>query len=425
MTIDQRAAEVVLDRIRQDDVVELALGLGNIEAPAGGEREAGEAVYEWLVDNGFSAQRIGMFEDRFNVFGELPGRGRGPALAFNSHLDTWMKRTDNLIWRDPNLPEYHSSWEDGDVLIGNPVVNDKGPMAGWMIAAKAIKDAGVELAGSIYLTMVAGEIGQEPVDEFQGPEYLSKEVGARYLVNHSPRASYCVCAEATSFRKGWVEAGKAWHKITVYGLRARYTPFLERPFTPEDQPNAILRAVPLLERLEEWALEYERKHRYEGPGGTVVPRVNIGAVRGGQPWMLIQNPEVFVIYLDIRSVPGQDTTQIAHELRDLLTELHLEGEVEQFLNRPSYEATGIEPLSDAVDEAHRMEFGTECEIAKSEDCSMWRDLLLFNEVGIPSLQYGGGGGAGPGVFEVRKEELERAARVYALTALALCGGRAT
>ena len=27
-----------------------------------------------------------------------------------------------------------------------------------------------------------GEIGMEPVDEFQGKAYLSKEVGARYLV---------------------------------------------------------------------------------------------------------------------------------------------------------------------------------------------------------------------------------------------------
>jgi acetylornithine deacetylase/succinyl-diaminopimelate desuccinylase-like protein len=421
MTIDTKMADAVLKRIDQAEVVELALRLANIESPPGYEREAGDAVYDWLVEHGFAAKRIGMFEDRFNVFAELPGHRRGPSLAFNSHLDTWMSREDTLIFRDLDKPDYLSSWEEGDLLMGNPVVNDKGPMASFMIAAKALHEAGVELSGSVYLTMVPGEIGQEPVDEFQGPKYLSKEVGARYLINHSPRASYCVVAEATEFRKGWVEAGKAFHKITVYGLRARYTPYLARPFTTEEQPNAIIRAIPLLERLEEWALAYEGRHRYEGPGGTVVPRVNIGAVRSGQPWMLLQNPELCEIYLDIRTVPEQDSGEIAHELRELLDELGLEGKVEQFLNRPSYEAKGIEPLSEALDEAHRIEFGEQCEIAKPEETSMWRDHLLFNEVGIPALTYGPAGSAGPGIFAVRKEDLERAARVYALTALAVCG----
>jgi acetylornithine deacetylase/succinyl-diaminopimelate desuccinylase-like protein len=422
MPLDSKKAEAVLERIDGSEVTELALRLANIESPPGHEAEAGNAVYDWLVEHGFETRRIGMFEDRFNVFAELPGHGRGPSLAFNAHLDTWMSREDTLIFRDPDKPDYLSSWEEEEMLIGNPVVNDKGPMASFMVAAKAVREAGIELDGSVFLTMVPGEIGQEPVDEFQGPRYLSKEVGARYLINHSPAASYCICAEATEFKKGWVEAGKAFHKITVYGGRARYTPYLARPFSREEQPNAILRALPLLDRLEEWALDYERAHRYEGPGGTVVPRVNIGAVRAGQPWQLLQNPELCMIYLDIRTVPGQDSAEITHELREMLVELGLEGKVEQFLNRPSYEAKGIEPLADALDEAHRIEFDAQCEIANPEECSMWRDHLLWNEVGIPALTYGPGGSAGPGIFAVGKEELERGARVYALTAMAVCGG---
>ena len=102
-------------------------------------------------------------------------------------------------------------------------------MTAFMIATKALRDAKVDLSGSVYLNIVAGEIGQEPVDEFQGKRYLSKEVGARYLLNHSPRPSFCLCAEATSFRKGWVEAGKAFYKLTVFGGPALYTPFREPP----------------------------------------------------------------------------------------------------------------------------------------------------------------------------------------------------
>lgn len=418
--IDPKAAAAVLALIDEQEVVDLALTLANIESPPDGEGPVGDAIHGWLEEQGFSPKRVGMFEDRFNVFAELPGRGTGPALAFNSHMDTSVGRDFHLIMRDPNRADFHGGWVEGDLVIGNPVVNDKGPMAAFMIATRALRDAKVDLAGSVYLNMVAGEIGREPVDEFQGKRYLSKEVGARYLLNHSPRPNYCLCAEATSFRKGWVEAGKAFYKLTVYGGPALYTPFLNRPYSREDQPNAILRAVPLLERLEEWALDYEQRNRYESPGGTVVPRVNIGAIRSGEPWMILTNPEVCMLYLDIRTAPGQDGGAIRHELRALLDECGLDGEVEQFVNRNGYEAHGIEPLADAVDEAHRSVFGGECEIAHSPECSMWRDHNVYNEMGIPALTYGPPGRAGTGAYAVSRADLLDAARVYALTALTLC-----
>ena len=270
--------------------------------------------------------------------------------------------------------------------------------------------------------MVAGEIGQEPVDEFQGKRYLSKEVGTRYLLNHSPRPQYCLCAEATAFKKGWVEAGKAFYKITVYGGPVLYTPYLRRPYSQADQPNAILRAVPLLQRLEEWAYEYEQAHAYECVGGTVIPKVNISAVRSGRPWMILTNPEVLMLYLDIRTVPGQDGGLLRYELEDMLEGLGLEGKVEQFLNRDGYEAKGIEPLADALDAAHVAEFSAAPEIATAPETSMWRDHNIYNEMGIPALTYGPPGVAGDGSYAVSKADLLRTARVYALTALALCSG---
>ena len=420
--IDAKTADAVLGRITERDLVELALHITSVPAPPGGEGESAEVIYQWLADEGFSPRRVGLFEDRFNVFAEVPAQGQGPALAFNSHIDTWMHPEDHLIWRDPAQPDYHVGREEGDLLIGNPVVNDKGPMAAWLLAAKAIRDAGVTLVGPMYLTAVPGEIGQEPVDEFQGKRYLSKEVGARYLVNHTPRASFCLCAEATGFRKGWIEAGKAFYKITVYGGPVLYTPYVARPYPPGEHPNAIVRALPLIARLEEWALEYEQRHTYASPGGTVVPRVNVSAIRAGQPWLVLQNPEVCMLYLDIRTVPGQDGGAIRHELRALLDELGLEGSVEQFVDRPAYEAHGIEPLSDAIDEAHRYEFDDDVQIATPPECSMWRDHNVFNEAGIPALTYGPPGVAGAGTFAVRKEDLLRASRVYALTALSMCAG---
>jgi acetylornithine deacetylase/succinyl-diaminopimelate desuccinylase-like protein len=177
-----------------------------------------------------------------------------------------------------------------------------------------------------------------------------------------------------------------------------------------------------MERLEEWAYEYEQTHRYEGPGGTVVPKVNISAVRSGRPWMILTNPEVLMLYLDIRTVPGQDGGLLRHELHEMLDRLGLEGEVEQFVNRDGYEAKGVEPLVAALDEAHGAELGGIPEIASTPETSMWRDHNVYNEVGIPALTYGPPGRAGDGTYAVAKADLLRSARIYALTALSLCSG---
>ena len=99
--IDPKVADSVLSRITERDLVELALHITSVEAPPGEEGEGAEVIYQWLAGEGFSPKRVGLFEDRFNVFAEVEGSGRGPALAFNSHIDTWMRRDDHLIWRDP------------------------------------------------------------------------------------------------------------------------------------------------------------------------------------------------------------------------------------------------------------------------------------------------------------------------------------
>src|SRR5215469_16930165 len=84
-------------------------------------------------------------------------------------------------------------------LTGNGLRNDKGPLACTLIAAKAIRKAGVPLPGDLIVTGVCGEIGQEPVDEFTAPAYLSKEVGTRYLITHGIVGDFAFVAEATDF----------------------------------------------------------------------------------------------------------------------------------------------------------------------------------------------------------------------------------
>lgn len=422
MKVDARAQKV-FDKIDVDELVKVALDLGNIDSPTGSEGPVGEYVYDWLRRQGFEARKIALVPDRPNVLGSLPGTSFGKSLVFNSHMDTTIHKDEWWTTRRAADAVFHSAWREGDTLIGNGVCNDKGPMATFLLAAKAIKDAGVTLKGDLLLMAVVGEIGVEPVDEFQSPEYLAKEPGTRFAITHGGVADYALVAEGTDFGLVGVEAGKAFFKVTVFGNELPiYTPYIQRPSPIEKNPSAIVRMAPLIQRIEEWAYDYEQKNRYECAGGTVVPKVNIGAIRGGVPYKITKTVQQCAIYVDVRTTPVQNPLDIREDLRRLMASAGLEGEVELYTYRPSFEADAqkVEPLKGAITRAHQAMLGTAPKAAAPPFSSMWRDINCFNEMRIPAITYGPGVSVGAGTFGMKISDLVMGSRLYALTALDLC-----
>ncbi len=98
----------------------------------------------------------------------------------------------------------------------------------------------------------------------------------------------------------------------------------------------------------------------------------------------------------------------------------MNGSVELFAYRQGIEDRGIEPLVDAIGVAHEAEFGTKVGRPAPPHCSMWRDVNVFNELKIPAVTYGPAASAGGGNYSMLAEDLYRAARIYAATALDLC-----
>ena len=416
-------AQMVLDHIDVDELVQVALDLGNIDSPTGSEGPVADYVYDWLQGQGFASRKVALIPERPNVVAVLAGSSHGRSLVFNSHMDTTIHKDEVWTTRRAADPVFHSAWREGDVLVGNGVCNDKGPMASWLIAAKAIKDSGASLRGDLVLMAVVGEIGLEPVDEFQPPAYLAKEAGTRYAITHGGVGDFALVAEGTDFGIVGVEAGKAFFKVTVFGNDLPiYTPYIERPTPIEKNPSAIVRMAPLLHRLEEWAYEYEKRNRYECRGGVIVPRVNIGAIRGGVPYKITKTVQQCAIYVDIRVTPAQNPLDVREELRRLVAGLGLPGEVELYLYRPAFEAdpVGVTPLTGAITRAHRALVGGEPPLPAPPFCSMWRDINCFNEMRIPSVTWGPGISVGGGNFGMRIADLVTGARLYALTALDLC-----
>src|SRR3989304_10039493 len=143
-------------RIDQRELIEFALTICNIDSAGPTEARVAGFLCECLQKEGFKVRKVGLLSDRFNVIGKLPGTGRGYSLLFNSHMDTAVRATD--IWRrkDPWADVYHKAWIEGDQLVGEGIVNDKGPMAAFLIAAKAVKATGVRLKGDLLFTGLVG-----------------------------------------------------------------------------------------------------------------------------------------------------------------------------------------------------------------------------------------------------------------------------
>jgi len=406
---------VTVDR---DELIELALALCNIESPAGQEAEVGEFVFAWMKREGFRPRKIGMLPERFNVLGTLQGTGDGYSLIFNSHMDTGRSKGDCWSIRAPESEINHGAWRERGVLYGEGIVNDKGPMAAFLLAAKAIKRAEIPLRGDLLLSAVPGEIGYEAVDEYSAPKYLSKEVGTRYLIQHGGVADFALVAEGTDFGYAAIEAGKAFFKITVHGDPQLYTPFV--PNAPVDwrHPNAIIRAALFIPHLQEWARRYEEQSIYRCKDGVIVPKAVVGAIRGGNPYHITRTSELCALYLDCRLTPVSDPQAIRRELLDLMAQHCIPGEVELFVYRRSYEAGDTGVLLDSLKSVHEKSFGKPLELAAPVISSMWRDVSIFNEMGIPSITYGP-----PRNFKGQSmtiDDLVRTAELYANLAIAVC-----
>ncbi|MBI4286335.1 MAG: M20/M25/M40 family metallo-hydrolase [Chloroflexi bacterium] len=418
--MDSQTAEV-LAKIDREELTRLALDLGNIDSPAGREKDVADFVANWLRREGFPTKVLGLTEDRPNVVGVCEGTGGGYSLLFNSHMDVAVSPDEVWTRRDSNEPIYRGAWQEGDTLYGEGIVNDKGPLACFLIAGKALKQAKARLKGDLLLTAVSGEISLEPVPDGTEAQHLyGRAVGAPWLVTHGIIADFALVAEASNFELAWVEAGEVFTKITVVGERSIYTPYLARPYPVERNPNAIVRMTKLIQRLEDWALDYEKKHTYICPGGTVIPRVAIGAIRGGTLSRLPRTSELCSIYVSIMTSPGQDVLALKAELEELLHSLELEGQVDIFVSRNGYEAKNIGPLIQAVEHSHFRLFNEKPRVGSGPLCSMWRDTNVFNEVGIPALTYGPAAASGGGNFRIGVDDLHKAASLYAMIALELC-----
>lgn len=404
---------------QKSDLVDLCLQLGNTPSFHAQERKLGEAVLQWLGAAGIKGELQFITSESVNAVATLGGDGDGKSLIWNAHMDTGPELGPDATDNEKKL---ETAWVSGDMLFGKGMINDKAQLCAFMIAMRAIKQSGIKLKGDLTLTAVAFETGAPSEGQQQGVNFPGEGFGTKWVVDRGVVADYALVGETSGFGIVQAECGAGWYKVRVQG-REVYTPRLERGNSVQENPNAFVKAVPVITAIEEWAIAYEKRETVKFAAGTIIPKAQIVEVRGGGR---VNRPNPFCdIFIDVRIVPGKNPNDVKKAIAAAIKPLGIDCEVSLFQYSRGYIAKNAEPLIEAITEAHRYIFNSEPPQPPSAETSMWRDLNVFNEVGIPSVCYGPPrqreplSGAGNRAMKI--DDLVQASKVYALTALMLCG----
>ena len=406
-------AEVAVSEERLVEWASRAIGTASF---TGSEQAMAELMAETFAEMGLQVQWQQVEEGRANVLGTRPGAGRGSSLMFNGHMDT------SYSGREPWLAgvagfQPRAFVRDGR-LFGLGISNMKGALACYVEAVRALKDAGVRLAGDVLVAAVCGEIEKAQWGEAQGAEYRGYAAGSRYLVSHGGVADMCILGEPTESKVVLGHFGSLWLRISTRG-NFIHTAFSEGK---RDQ-NAILRMREVLDAVMEWIPSWEADpaNAYRG----VPAIVNVSAIQGGFGWRVSRTPHRADLFLDVRVPPTKSMAAARREVLEVVRDLAarfpgygVEGEV--YVTAPGAEIDESHPLIAALDASHEEVFGS----APERDVTRWfSDASALTRAGVPTVNYG----TSTGLLDTTDGEnldidgLVRTATVYALTAMRVCG----
>ncbi|WP_136659569.1 ArgE/DapE family deacylase [Nitratireductor sp. XY-223] len=273
------------------------------------EPEVQDLVQKQLESSGFETERWDVFPDRPNVIGEWPG-SEEKSLILCGHIDV-VPVGDTATWtREP----FDGEIDDGKVW-GRGAVDMKGGVASCLAAARAIREAGVELDGRLSIHSV--------VDEEAGG------FGAIDAVKRGKLARRAIIAEPTWGNVVAAEGGLTWVRVTIFGKQAhagwRFNSLWPQPHVEnriEPGVNAIELANRFLNALRDFEASRCRDHWHPlVPAGLAT--INPGVIRGGAGMGEDGNPaimtnaaiisDVVTIDLDYKFMPDEKFEDVKAE----------------------------------------------------------------------------------------------------------------
>ena len=199
------------------------------------------------------------FEGRPQLIARFPGSGGGRSLLLNGHIDVVSSEPREQWSSDPN----RAAVRDGR-LYGRGSCDMKGGVAAMTLAAEALAQEGVRLAGDLVVCTNTDE--------------ESSGAGGMALVAHGLRADAGIVPEPTGFEVWIACRGSSYATIEVPG-RPGHAEVAQPDWRHGGAVNAIEKVTVILDEIRrlrnEWRGRDDLRHPYLSPG-DVVPTVIAG-----------------------------------------------------------------------------------------------------------------------------------------------------
>ena len=188
----------------------------------------------------------------------------------------------------PGRPEQFTPRVDGDRLYGRGAYDMKGGLAAMMCA---LHDLAAQSRVRVHFVCVSDEESEEV-----------EQRGSDYLVEQGYVGDFAITGEPTDMHIGIQAKGVLAMRIEVTGKAAHGS-------TPWVGDNAVLKAIDVFRRIETLPFARESSDLFDRPS------INLGRILGGDA--LNKVPDLCVIDVDVRYLPGQDPEEIKAAVNEL------------------------------------------------------------------------------------------------------------
>jgi acetylornithine deacetylase len=359
----------------------------DLVAGAAGEARIATFVAGWLRNAGLEVSVEDAAPGRPNVIGIARGRGPGPALMINAHMDT----VGVGGMADPFVPRI-----EGGRLYGRGAYDVKGSLAAAMIALALLGKDPPE--GDVILTAVCDE-------EYAG-------IGTSAVLRNW-RADAAIVTEPTGLHVCIAHKGFIWFEIDSAGVAAHGS-------KPELGIDAIAKMGRVLTGIDELgrSLRAHPQHSLLGSGS-----IHASLISGGRE--LSTYPEHCRLSVERRTVPGETSAEAEAQLRDIIDSASAGDPSAAFTLRTTLVREPFEILPE-----HRI-----VQLLSETICACtgtpprlygdtpWFDSASIAAAGIPAVIFGpGGGGAHAAVEWSNLDEVSACARILEAVARKFCAG---
>jgi succinyl-diaminopimelate desuccinylase len=272
-----------------------------------------------------------------------------PTVILHGHLDVVPARAEQFVPR-----------VEGDRLFGRGAYDMKGGLASMMCATRDLLSQGEV---RVHFVCVSDEETDEPVQR-----------GSDYLVEQGYVGDFAITGEPTDLHIGVQAKGVLGMRIDVGGKAAHGS-------TPWLGDNAVLKAIDVFKRIESMPFARETSDLFDRPS------ISLGRIVGGDA--LNKVPDLCVIDIDLRYLPGQDPKEIlaqVSEIPDVRVATLFQRDPAIVRRDNPY----VQMLAQAISEE-----------ATAEKISVGRDgasdAISFLDAGVPAVEFGpvGAGHHGP------------------------------